>query len=73
MPSNTHPLHRRWTLYYNVYDASKGAKSTGSTHADFTTSLNKIGSFQSIEDFFQIYRQFKSADQFPNGSNIYCF
>lgn len=65
-PLTKHPLQHRWTLWYD----NPGKKTTSNSWADF---LQKVTSFDTVEDFWRVYNNIKPASTLASGSNYHLF
>jgi len=64
--SMKHPLQHRWTLWYD----NPGKKTTTNSWADF---LQKVTTFDTVEDFWRIYNNIKPASALVSGSSYHLF
>jgi len=69
--SRTHPLEYEWTLWYDRrQDASKrlpGEKET------YESNLRPIGTFSTVESFWQYYNHILKPSQLENNANYHLF
>lgn len=65
-PFTKHPLQHRWTLWYD----NPGKKTTSNSWGDF---LQKITSFDTVEDFWRVFNNIKPASSLVTGSNYHLF
>jgi len=61
-----HPLAHRWTLWYD----NPGKRLNVSQWADH---LQKVTTFDTVEDFWRIFNNIKPASALPSGSNYHLF
>jgi len=65
-PSIKHPLQHRWTLWYD----NPGKRTNSNSWADF---LQKVTSFDTVEDFWRVFNNIKPASSLVSGSNYHLF
>lgn len=59
LPSNTHPLHTKWTMWYN---ASSG-----------TWDPTSIFTIATVEEYWALYKHLMLAGDLPVGAEYYLF
>jgi len=61
-----HPLQHRWTLWYD----NPGKRTNINSWADH---LQKVTSFDTVEDFWRVFNNIKPASSLSSGSNYHLF
>jgi len=61
-----HPLQNRWSLWYD----NPGKRTNVASWGDH---LKKVFEFDTVEDFWRIFNNIKSASNLPPGSNYHLF
>ena len=65
----SHPLQTSWAFWY---DAKKG-RSHRTAAVDYAQKLHKIGSFDTVEDFWKLYLFMKRPSKLDLNVNMYLF
>eukprot|EP00668_Euglena_longa_P038195 GGOE01049183.1.p1 GENE.GGOE01049183.1~~GGOE01049183.1.p1 ORF type:complete len:218 (-),score=63.75 GGOE01049183.1:174-803(-) len=78
MPEDKHPLQRRWTIWFEKrhsrHEASEQPDVKGSlSKQQWEDSLQKIGAFDSLEDFWAFYSHLKRPSVLENFCSCYFF
>ena len=61
-----HPLQGGWTFWYD-------SKGRNNKHGDWQRNMVKLGSFNTVEDFWCHYVHLQKPSAMPIDSNYYCF
>lgn len=69
--SNEELLKHRWTLYYEKKSKNKAGK--GLTKTDYLKELQRVGTFQTIKDFWSTWNQLLEACNTREAANYHFF
>lgn len=61
-----HPLQHAWVLWYDKQDKK-------SSQSNWSDQLKKIYTFSTVEDFWSLWNNIKSASELPQGCNYHIF
>jgi Eukaryotic initiation factor 4E len=64
---NEHPLQTAWAFWYD----KKQSKKTGTD--EYRSKLQKIGTFDTVESFWQFYSYLRRPSTLENNVNLYLF
>mmetsp|Transcript_29047 Transcript_29047/g.40881 ORF Transcript_29047/g.40881 Transcript_29047/m.40881 type:complete len:213 (-) Transcript_29047:1253-1891(-) len=67
-PSNQHALQSSWTIWFDKKPKNKAKLST-----NYEENLVKVGTFQTVEQFYRYYVHLKKASELPKESNVHIF